>query len=472
LIVKPGEVVPVDGIVLEGSSTVDQSMITGESLPVEKALHAQLLSGSVNVNGAIIMRAIRTSANSKYQQIVSLVKSAEAAKTPLVRLADRYSLGFTAITFLIAGFAWITSHDPVRVLAVLVVATPCPLIIATPIAVISAVSAAAGRGIIVKNGGALETLGRIRGLVFDKTGTITFGTPLVSEVVPFSAPKEDIVRLAASLDQLSSHVLARSLVTQARRQGLTLELPEKFEEVVAQGVEGDLEGKRYFLGKLSFVQGRGAPITQEVTGQYLMRQDLGEKVIFLTDGVTVLGAVAFSDEIRSESKKVFADLLSFGIHDITILSGDKGDIVKRVANRLGVGQVLGDLEPEEKVEELKTVQARIRPVAMIGDGVNDAPALTAADVGIAMGARGATVASETADVVITVDSLAKVPEVILIARRMLRIAYEGIFLGIGLSIVMMIAAALGYITPVIGAGLQEVLDIIVIVNALRGGTME
>jgi heavy metal translocating P-type ATPase len=471
LVVKPGEVVPVDGVVLEGISTVDQSMITGESLPAEKEPQSQLMSGSVNLNGVLVMRALRLSADSKYQQIVNLVRNAEAEKAPLVRLADRYSLVFTGITAAIAAAAWFGSHDPIRVLAVLVVATPCPLIIATPIAVMSAVSMAASRGIIVKNGGALETLGRIRALVFDKTGTITFGTPLVSDVVPFTASKDEVIRLAASLDQLSSHVLARSLVMHAKRLGLKLSLPGHFEEVVAQGVEGDVDGTRYYLGKLAFVQGRHAPTTPEVMGQYHLRQDLGEKVIFLTDGKTVMGAIAFSDEIRSESKKVFGAFLALGIHDITILSGDKTSIVKRVAKRLGVGQVLGDLEPEQKVDEVRTIQERVRPVAMVGDGVNDAPALTAADVGIAMGAHGATVASETADVVITVDSLDRVTEVIRISRRMLRIANESIFVGIGVSILLMMAAALGYVPPVIGAGLQEVLDILVIVNALRVGTI-
>ncbi|HVM90405.1 MAG TPA: heavy metal translocating P-type ATPase [Verrucomicrobiae bacterium] len=470
LVIKPGEVVPVDGLVLEGESSVDQSMITGESLPVEKNVHSQLMSGSVNINGVLTIQALRISADSKYQQIVNLVRNAEAEKVPLVRLADRYSLLFTGITALISTAAWFMSHDPIRVLAVLVVATPCPLIIATPIAVMSAISEAAGRGIIVKNGGALETLGRIKALVFDKTGTLTFGVPLVADVTAFGGVDgKEVLRLAASLDQLSSHVLARSLVRHAKLEKLSLALPERFDEVLAQGVEGTINGRTYYLGKLAFIQGRHLAITPEVTAEYRTRQDLGEKVIFLTDEHAVLGSISFADEIRSESKNVFADFLKLGLHDITILSGDKTDIVKRVARRLGVGQVLGDLEPEEKVEELKTIQQRVRPVAMIGDGVNDAPALTAADVGIAMGAHGATVASETADIVITVDSLAKVTDVIRISRRMLRIARESIFIGIGVSILLMIAAALGYIQPVVGAGLQEVLDILVILNALRVG---
>jgi heavy metal translocating P-type ATPase len=423
----------------------------------------------VNISGVLTVRTLRTSANSKYQQIVNLVREAEAEKVPMVRLADRYSLVFTIVTAVIAAFAWFYSHDPIRILAVLVVATPCPLIIATPIAVMSAISDAAGRGIIVKNGGALEVLGRIKALVFDKTGTITFGTPLVADVVAFSGDAEQVIKLAASLDQLSSHVLARSLVAQAKRQGVHLELPEQFEEVIAQGVEGEIEGTRYFLGKMAFITGRNIPITPAVTAEYQTRQQLGQKVIFLTDGKAVLGAVSFADEIRSESKKVFAEFAKMGLKDITILSGDKEEIVKRVARRLGVGQVLGDLQPEEKVDELKTIQLRSRPVAMIGDGVNDAPALTAADVGIAMGAHGATVASETADIVITVDSLAKVSEVIQISRRMLRIAKESIYFGMGVSILLMVIAAFGYIVPVLGAGLQEVLDILVILNALRVG---
>ena len=426
LVIKPGESIPVDGIVLEGTSAVDESMLTGEALPVEKTKGHHVSSGSVNSGNVLTIRAIHLPTDSKYEQIVRLVKSAESQKAPIVRLADRYSVVFTMITLALAVLAYVISGDPLRVLAVLVVATPCPLIIATPVAIMSGISVAASRGIIVKNGAALETLARIRACVFDKTGTITFGEPLVVGVNAFEGTKDQVIEYAASLDQLSTHVLARALVKDARKRQASLDIPTHFQETLAQGVSGRIKGKAYSLGKWTYLKDRGVVISKDRIDAYQIRRSLGEKIIFLAQGKRLIGSIAFSDQVRSETKKVFTDLRDSGLKKLALLSGDKAAIVKKVAKSLGLDDVIGDLLPEEKVIELKRLRKAYAPIAMVGDGINDAPSLAAADVGIALSAHGTTVASETADIVISVDSLGRVSEAYQIARTMLRIAKQSI----------------------------------------------
>jgi heavy metal translocating P-type ATPase len=467
LYVKTGETIPVDGAVIDGDATVDESMITGESLPVEKKHGEHVASGSVNVGEPFQLHALRLSSESKYEQIVRLVRNAESERAPLVRIADRYSGWFTIVTLTLAGATWLVTRNPVQALAVLVVATPCPLIIATPVAVMSAISLAATRGIIVKNGGALEVLARVRAFVFDKTGTITFGEPAVVSVVSFDGKKDVVLRIAASLDQLSAHVLARSLVAHAKTQGMQLELPKNFRERVASGVTGELDGRTYAFGKLTFLREQGVHIPVDAAHALEEHRAGGEKTVFLASESTIIGSISFADRVRTDTKKVFKQLWSSGVEDIVLLSGDKVSVARDIAKQVGIRHVYGDLEPGDKVIELKKLQQQIRPVAMVGDGVNDAPALAAADVGIALGSHGATVASETADIVIAVDALSRVSEARSIAMRMLTVAEQGIFVGMGVSVLLMLIAALGFLPPVTGAVLQELLDVVVIFNALR-----
>ncbi len=467
LVVKPKETIPVDGAIIEGHSSIDESMITGEPLPVEKGPSDQISSGSINTGDVLVIKTLRESRHSKYEQIVRLVHQAETQKAPMVRLADRYSGWFTVVTLLLSGAAWAFSHNPLLALAVLVVATPCPLIIATPVAVMSGISLAASRGIVVKNGGALETLSRVRAFVFDKTGTITFGEPSVSRIIPESLSESETLRIAASLDQLSAHVLARSLVKEAKARGLKIVMPSHFHEKIAEGVTGTIDGREYALGKKNFVETMGASVPEYVIKLHEKHRGLGEKMIFLFSKKEFLGAIAFADRIRHETTQVFKNIHDSGVESLTLLSGDKTVAVKEIAKAVGIKKALGDLKPEGKVAELQKIRKTIFPVAMVGDGINDAPILAAADVGIAMGSHGATVASETADIVIAVDTLSRVYEALQISKRMVHVAEQGIYFGIGVSVLLMVIAAFGYIPPVWGAIIQEMLDITVILNALR-----
>ncbi len=467
LVVKPGEMVPADGIIEDGISEVDESAITGESLPAEKKPGALAYSGSLNKGGSLNLRASRPASESTYEKIISLVKEASESRAPVVRLADRYSVWFTAITFIIAVAAWQISHDPVRLLAVLVVATPCPLILATPIAIMSGVSKAASRGIIVKSGGALEKLAEIKAFIFDKTGTLTLGTPEVAGVKALSGDENRLVKIAASLDQLSNHVLSRSLRAFAASRNLPLDYPGDFKELFGEGVSGSIGGKTFLFGKLSFLQTRGVAVPPEISIEHEQYQKQGKIAVYLGSETELLGTILFADVVRPEIKNLFRDLKVMGMEKIVMLTGDRQNVAELIGKQLGLTDIHAEALPEGKVNEVHAHKKEFGSVAMVGDGVNDAPALAAADVGIAIGGHGGTASSESSDMVITVDDLARVGQAFKIARSTLRIAKESIFVGIGVSILLMLIAALGHIIPVYGALLQEALDVLVILNALR-----
>jgi heavy metal translocating P-type ATPase len=469
IVIKPGEVVPVDGVVISGISEVDEAALTGEPVPVEKKPSSHVLSGSINQNNVLEVRALRAAAESKYEQIIKLVKQAEDSRAPVVRLADRYSIGFTLVTFAIAGVSWLIFHDPIRLLAVLVVATPCPLILATPIAIISGISQAARRGIIVKNGGALEKLAEVKALIFDKTGTLTLGAPEVVEIqTTDSSMKKDVAKLASSLDQLSAHVLATSLTKYATKNlNLELDYPEDFKEVFGEGVSGRIKNREYSFGKLSFIKSRGVTISQAALDDHKQIQEQGKIAVYLSEENQLLGAVIFADVVRPEIKKLFAETLKEGINHVVMLTGDKKIVAEKIGREIGLDDIHAECLPEDKVTKVKEHQKEFGTVAMIGDGINDAPALASADVGISIGYHGSTASSDTSDIVITVNNLERVGTAIQISKHVLKIAKQGIFLGIGVSILLMIIASLGYIQPVYGALIQEILDVAVILNALR-----
>ncbi len=467
LVVKPGEIVPVDGRVVGPTAVLDESALTGESIPRERVDAEDVQSGVRNAAAAPFeLRARAKAADSTYAGIIRLVEQAQAAKAPLERLADRYALLFLPLTLATAAAAWLFSGDPVRALAVLVVATPCPLILAAPVAIVSGISRAARYGIIVKGGGALETLARATELVLDKTGTVTSGTPVVTDVETFGdARPEDVLRLAASLDQASAHVIAPPIIRAARERGLPLTFPSEVTESLGAGIEGRVEGLRVRIGKLEWVIGQGErpPLVRRIRRRMLLE---GAIAVFVSVDGRPAGAVILEDPVRPDAPLTLRTLRQAGFKRIIMLTGDHVDLAETVGAALGVDRVLAERSPEEKVEAVADVKTGGVTV-MVGDGINDAAALATADVGVAMGARGATASSDAADIVLVVDRLDKLTDGVRIARRARAIALQSILAGMGLSAAGMAFAAAGLLPPVAGALVQEVIDVAVILNALR-----
>jgi heavy metal translocating P-type ATPase len=465
LFVKTGEVVPVDGLLL-GNAVLDESALTGESRPVERLVGEQVRSGAVNAGAALDLRAIATAAESTYAGILRLVDEAERQKAPFVRIADRYALIFIPVTLVIAGAAWLLSGDPVRALAVLVVATPCPLILAAPIAIVAGISRAARRGIIVKGGGALETMGRGKILLFDKTGTLTAGSPQIADVEVFgSIDGDELLRLAASLDQVSPHVLASAIVRAARERGVELVFPSDVDEEHGAGITGKVDGRVVALGKASYVAREGMLPARARDVRRRTALD-GSSCVFVSVDGDVTGALVIDDPIRPDTPRVIRTLRRAGIRRIVMVTGDHPDVAESVGIALGVDRVLSERDPADKVSAVEA-EASDGVTIFVGDGINDAPALAAADVGVAMGARGATASSEAADVVLIVDRLDRVAEAMAIARRSRTIALQSVIVGMGLSFAGMVFGAFGLLLPVGGALAQEGIDVAVILNALR-----
>ena len=458
LAIKPGDLVPVDAEVTEGTSSVDQSALTGEPLPIRAVAGTSLMSGSVNLDGALRVRALRPSQQSQYQQIVRLVEQARQEKPPIQRLADRFAIWFTPLTLAMCGIAYLVTGSPTSVLAVLVVATPCPLILATPVAVIAGISRAADLGVIVKNGMAIEQLGRARAVVFDKTGTLTLGQPSVAHVeASDGVPSDDVLRLAAAVEQLSSHHLGRAVAEAGRARYTRLASVTDFAEAPGRGVSGRVEEHTVCVGSIGFLRGCG--IVADAVGD-------GTVAYVAIDG-RVAGSIEFADRLRHQVPALMQRLAVLGVADTVMLTGDREAPAEAIAAQAGIRTVRANLLPADKVAAVRELAERYGNVVMVGDGINDAPALAAATVGVAMGAHGTAVSAEAADVVLLVDDIARVGDAMVISRRMRRIALQSIGVGLGVSFALMIVASFGHITPAVGAVTQEALDAAVILNALR-----
>ncbi len=468
LVVRPGDLVPVDGSVRSGAAEVDESALTGEPLPRAKGAGEGLLSGSVNVGAPFEMTASRISGESQYSKIVELVKKAQGERPPIQRIADRYAIWFTPLTAAIATFSFVLTRSVDAFLAVLVVATPCPLILATPLAVISGVNRAAKESIIVKSGAAIEQIGRGRVVIFDKTGTLTYGTPIIDRVVSFGGDETGMLKLAASVEQLSSHPVAVSMAREGRERFGELLPASNFSESPGQGVRALVESRNVVVGSQMFVEkaiGKGFDSKSEEVLRDVQRR--GSLVSFIAVDGQPAGMIVFSDQLRPGVPVLIQKLRDLGVDQTVMLTGDNAVNAGTIAREAGIEKVEANLLPEQKVIEVRKLTEEFKSSIMVGDGINDAPALATATVGVAMGAHGTGISAEAADVVLLVDDVTKVGEGIKIGQRMLRIAKQSIFFGMGGSIVMMGVASLGYIQPAVGAIMQEVLDVVVILNALR-----
>jgi heavy metal translocating P-type ATPase len=464
LLVAAGDVLPVDGMLTTGVAVLDESALTGEALPVEHVRGDMLRSGTVNAGGPFDLRATTSAADSTYAGIVRLVSEAENAQAPFVRLADRYAMWFLPLSLAVAGAAWALGGAE-RAVAVLVVATPCPLILAAPVALVSGLSAAARRGIVVKNGGVLERLARCTTVLIDKTGTLTAGQPAVTAIVPAGdVPAEEILALAASLDQASSHVLATAVVHAAAERGCPLSQPADVTEQAGQGIEGTVADRRVRLGRAGWAAVTDAPPWVRAVRRRAWLD--GALTVFVAVDGKPAGALLLEDRIRPDARQTIRELRRGGITRVVLATGDRAEAAAAVGALTGVDEVLAELTPDAKLDAVRREQRRA-PVVMTGDGINDAPALALADVGVAMGARGSTASSEAADAVLTVDHLGRLGEATMLARRTRRIALQSVLAGMGMSLAAMGVAAAGWLPAVWGALLQEAIDVAVILNALR-----
>ncbi|TQF35242.1 haloacid dehalogenase, partial [Bradyrhizobium sp. UNPF46] len=461
LLVKAGEIVPVDGVVASAFASIDESAVTGEPIPVEKTRGSAVLSGSLNAGETFQLTVTAAASESTYAGIVRMVTAAQTARAPFVRLADRYALIFLPVTLVVSYVAWHISGDVTRSLAVLVAATPCPLILAAPVAFIAGVARAARRGILIKGGKALEALARAHTVLFDKTGTLTVGGArlLAVEVAPGEDPDE-VLTLGASLEQASHHVLAKAVVAAALARGLELKPPEHVKETMGSGLSGRIDGRQVMAGSREMLLSRSelSPWELRAIRRASWRSAL---IVFVAVDGRLIGALLLADELRADTPRAIRLLRDAGIARMVMVTGDRAAAAQAIGAALDLDAVLADRVPSDKVEAVRSEQ-RLYPTIMVGDGINDAPALAVADTGIALGARGASASSEAADVVILTDRLDRVGEAIIIAQRAQRIALQSIFVGMGLSLAAMAAASLGWLDPVPAAIVQEGIDVAVI----------
>ena len=535
IVVKPGELIPVDGIVISGVSNVSEADLTGEPIPVRKTAPMLVLSGSVNLDGVLEVRASKRSAESKYAQIVRLVEEAQAQKAPIHRLADRYAVWFTIAAIVLAGVSWVVSGDSVYALAVLVVATPCPLILATPIAIMSGIDLAAHNGIIAKSGAAIEQLGEVDIAVFDKTGTLTLGIPKVTAIIiseaadrnavgtglapsmshtpseslapltslipstslapiPDSATpglnetslaeydKKTLLRFAASVEQLSTHILARAVVDAALERDIELDTVTGFEETFGKGVQGRIsilpnesqlkrlslnDGVEVAVGNHTFMRHLEITVPLALLAERKHRIDEGQICSFIAVDQQIAGLLVLEDVPRPEIARLSTDLKSAGIKQTILLTGDSDIVAHQIGELAQVDKVIARCLPDDKLRIIQELEAQGHRVLMVGDGINDAPALATATVGMALGSQGLTAAATAADTVLLSTDILRVVKAIRLGRWVMRVALQGIWVGMALSGIAMLFAAFGFITPAAGAILQEGIDVIVILNALR-----
>lgn len=448
IMIRKGEVVPLDGTLISKAGLIDESSLTGEPYIADKLQGDIVRSGTINAGETLVINVTKVEKDSTYRKIIDMVQAAQLEKAPLIRLADKYSTIFTIITLVISAAAYLLSHDFTRVLAVLVIATPCPLILATPIALMGGMNASAKRRIIMKKLSSIEVLSRIDTIIFDKTGTITLGKPLVKNVTILDPAysEEQVYTIADAIERNSLHPLAKAITKIVKNKHYPTKHAKNVTEIIGSGITGEVDGKIFEIAKVP---------------------DVTEMAVQLTHMQKQIAVFVFEDTLKENSKAIIKHLKKLGVA-LYIYSGDKQEAVERILQQLGENvNVKAECTPEDKMNEIKLLKKEGKTTAMIGDGINDAPALAIADVGIVFSNEEQTAASEAADVILLGGDLSLVIQALQISKLTIKIALQSIIFGIGLSILGMLFAAMGIIVPIIGAFIQEGIDILVILNALR-----
>jgi Cd2+/Zn2+-exporting ATPase len=467
VIVKPGERIPVDGRVISGEGSVNQSTLTGESIPVAKGVGDKVYCGSINESGSFEMEATQVAEDTKLAQIKRLILEAQAEKSPTQRVMDRFSRYFIPAILLIALATFFITEDAIRSITILIVACPCALVLGTPTAVVAAIGNAARQGILIKGGAYLEQMGRLKTLFLDKTGTLTKGRPQIVEVISFDGPDErEILYWAAIAEKRSEHPLGRAIVEKAEERGLRIPHPESFENFRGKGVKATWDSRTIIVGRPELLADEGIEIPESVKGLLKTKGSEGVTSLCIAIDGRLLGTVSISDTLREGAKASIDKIRKEGVFEIWMLTGDNEQVADRIAKELGV-RYEAKLNPEEKVKIVKEWKRKGHVVAMVGDGVNDAPALAAADIGIAMGAVGTDVAIETADVALMTDELEKIPGVIRLSRKALRVIKENLIFAIVFNTVLVLLSTQGWMTMILGAVMHQASSLLVIINSMR-----
>jgi Cd2+/Zn2+-exporting ATPase len=467
VIVKPGERIPVDGKIISGCSSINQSMLTGESIPVDKGMGDRVYCGTINEAGSCEIETTQVAEDTKLAQIKRLILEAQAEKSPTQRVMDRFARYFIPAILLIALATFLITGDPIRSITILIVACPCALVLGTPTAVVAAIGNAARQGILIKGGVFLEQMGRLKTLLMDKTGTLTHGRPKVVEMKVFDGPDEkEVLYWAAIAEKRSEHPLARAITEKADEIGLTIPHPEVFENFRGKGVKAKRDSRTIIVGRAEWLAGEGIEIPDSVKELLKTKESEGMTSLLVSLDGRLLGTVSISDTLRERAKATIDKIRGEGVSEIWMLTGDSEQVANRIGNELGI-RYEARLLPEDKVKMVKEWKRKGQVVAMVGDGVNDAPALAAADIGIAMGAVGTDVAIETADIALMTDELEKIPTVIQLSQKALRVIKENLVFALVFNTAMVILSAQGWVTMILGAIVHQVSSLLVILNSMR-----
>jgi Cd2+/Zn2+-exporting ATPase len=467
VIVKPGERIPVDGKIITGCGSVNQSILTGESIPVDKGIGDRVYCGTINESGSCEIQATQVAEDTKLAQIKHLILEAQAEKSPIQRMMDRFARYFIPAILLIAFLTFLITGEIIRAITILIVACPCALVLGTPTAVVAAIGNAARQGILIKGGAYLEQMGRLKTLLMDKTGTLTEGRPKVIETISLDGLGEkEVLYWAAIAEKRSEHPLARAITEKVEEMGLTIPHPVSFENFRGRGVKAEWDAKTIIVGSSEMVKGAGIEIQASVRDLLKSKESEGMTSLLVALDGRPVGIISIADTLRAKAKSAIDQIKREGVSEIWMLTGDSEQVANRIGRELGI-RYEARLLPEEKVLSVKEWKRKGRVVAMIGDGVNDAPALAASDIGIAMGAVGTDVVIETADIALMTDELEMIPTLIRLSRKALRVIKENLLFAIVFNTIMVLLSAQGWVTMILGAVMHQASSLLVILNSMR-----